>query len=158
MRVWTVHAREVPPASRGQGPAEPGASNPWAPPAAVPASPPRPASGDPVALVPEGFSWAAFFLSVIWLLWHRLWLVALLFAVLSFALGALLPVALAGPVQLALAVLLGAHAHDLRRGALARKGLQEVGVVAARDQDAALARLLAERPDLAAPLSRAALA
>lgn len=159
MRVWTVHARQERPLTGGPG--EPGMPNPWAAPGAtVPAVAPtsRLTPGDPVALVPEGFSWAAFFLSVIWLLWHRLWLAALLFAVLGFALAALLPMALAGPAQLALGFLLGAHAHDLRRRALARRGLAELGVVAARDQDAALARLLAERPDLAAPLARAALA
>jgi hypothetical protein len=52
-------------------------------------------------------------------------------------------------VALALQFLRAAHAQDLRRAALARRGRPAAHVVAAADQDAALARLLDARPDLA---------
>ncbi len=41
------------------------------------------AADDGFVLVKDGFCWPAFFLSTIWALWHRLWLVALLIAVAS---------------------------------------------------------------------------
>jgi hypothetical protein len=132
MRVWTVHTRAVP--------AEGGAA------------------AEPVVLLREGFAWGAFFLTVLWLLWHRLWLAALLALLATLAIGALLPPWASMPAGLALGVLLGAHGQDLRRRALARRGLAEVGVVTAPNREQALARLLDQRPDLAAPLARAALA
>ncbi len=33
---------------------------------------------DDVVLVKDGFSWPAFFFSLIWALWHRLWFFALI--------------------------------------------------------------------------------
>jgi hypothetical protein len=58
----------------------------------------------------------------------------------------------------ALQFLLGCHARDLQRRALARRSFEQVGVVVERDEERALARLLAERPELAAVWGRAALA
>ena len=58
------------------------------------------------------------------------------------------------PVALALQFLVGAHAQDLRRAALARRGWRAAHVVAAADEDLALARLIDARPEFA----RAALA
>ena len=158
MRVWTVHT--LPDAEEGPDGAGPVRADAEAPP---PPPPPagkrrrRPAS--PVVLVREGFAWAAFFFGVLWLLWHRLWLAALLYLLLAFALGALLPAGAPGAAAaLALQFLLGAHANDLRRRALAHLGYRQSGVVAERDTDLALARVLAQRPALVAPLARAALA
>jgi hypothetical protein len=174
MRVWTVHVRpplpeaaapaavatpagQVGPGTEAQGPQ----AGPWpATRGSVPATRPAAATpaAEPVVLVREGFSWPAFFLSLLWLLWHRLWLAALVYAVATLLIALLLPPGLALPANLALTFLLGAHAHDLRRRALARRGYAEVGVVTAADRDHALARLLAERPDLVAPVARTALA
>jgi hypothetical protein len=110
-----------------------------------------------VVLVREGFSWLAFLFNVLWLLWHRLWLAALGYLVLAVLVGALLPGGGVGfAAGLALQFLLGAHANDLRRWALARRGYAQAHVVAERDQDAALARLLAQRPDLAGLWARPA--
>jgi hypothetical protein len=46
------------------------------------------------------------------------------------------------PLGLALHLLLGFHAEDLRRAALARRGWRQAGLVAERDADLALARAL----------------
>jgi hypothetical protein len=135
MRVWTVHVQPIPATGTAGGRA------------------PRRA---PV-LVREGFSWGAFLFGPLWLLAHRLWLPALLWfaaaAVLillaRFGGAALLP---------ALQFLLGCHARDLQRRALARRGYAQAHVVAERDEELALARLLAARPELAAAWGRAALA
>ncbi len=69
-------------------------------------------------------------------------------ALFAAALIALAPQEWRAALGLALAVLLGLFGHDLRRWSLARRGFLLAHVVAARDQDEAMARLLAARPDL----------
>jgi len=148
MRVWTVHT--------GRGAAKAGAADP-ARPDPVPEAGHDTAARPPV-LVPEGFSWLAFFFSLLWLAWHRLWLAALGYLALALVLGLVLPPGPGFVAGLALQFLLGAHAHDLRRRKLARRGYVQTGVVAAPDQDRALARLLEARPELTGPLALAAMA
>ena len=60
----------------------------------------------------------------------------------------LLPEAAGGVVTLALHILAGMEARDLRRARLARRGMPAVAVVAAPDLDTAWFRLMRERPDL----------
>ncbi len=112
---------------------------------------------EPVRLVREGFAWGACLLGPLWLLGQRLWFGALAW-VAAAVLIALLPDRAVVPLLLGLCLLTGAHGLDLLRHKLARRGFATFGVVAAPDEAAALARLLAERPDLSAPLARAALA
>ena len=105
-----------------------------------------------LVLVNEGFCWPAFLFSVVWALWHRLWLVTLItvfaLVVLAFA------VAVAGPAAAGLALIIGVVANDLRRWTLKRRGFVETGVVAGRDRDAAERRFLEGDPGLAADLRR----
>ncbi len=132
MRDWTVH---VPPALDREG---------------------RPSRRAPV-LVREGFSWGAFLFGPFWLLARRLWLAALLWLVAAAAVALLAPASAAVALP-ALQFLLGCHARDLRRRALARRGYAQAHVVAERDEERALARLVAARPELASAWGRAALA
>ena len=99
-------------------------------------------------LIKESFSWLGFFFSVFWALWHRLWFVALGIVLLNALIGLL--VVLIGLDQLSqmiisfgIAVLIGFTANDLRRWTLARKGFDQVAVIAAEDDEMALARYLA---------------
>ncbi|MCS6932016.1 MAG: DUF2628 domain-containing protein [Acetobacteraceae bacterium] len=131
MRVWTIHA-------------------PAAPPASVPVTAPR----GPVALVREGFSWLALLAPLPWFLWQRMWLVAALWTSAAVIAALLLPEALLPWVAAAVQILTAFHARDLQRWTLARRGLVPQGVIAARNLDAAIARLAELRPDL----GRAALA
>lgn len=103
-----------------------------------------PDAAEPV-LLREGFSVWALLFGPLWLLWHRCWLAALGALVLAVALAFLMP-----PLTLALAVLLGLHGQDLRRWTLARRGWRLAHVVMARDEEAALARLLSRAPMLRA--------
>jgi len=149
MRLFTVHA---PLASRRAEPSRPADIFAGGRPAQARAS--VPVTGSPVApgrvaLVPEGFSWWAAILPPLWLLWHRQWLALVLFLALWVLLGLLLPNAIEGWVMLALHLLLGWHAQDIRRWTARRQGLSEIAVIAAPDEDAAMLRLLAERPELA---------
>ena len=131
MRVWTIHA-------------------PPAPPGSVPVTEPP----GPVALVREGFSWGALLLPLPWFLWQRMWLVAVLWTAAAVIAALLSPREVLPWAAAAAQLLLGFHARDLKRWTLARRGLPAQGVVAARDLDAAIARLAESRPDL----GRAALA
>lgn len=122
MRVWTVHV----------------------PPEAI--SLPRAASLEsrlrlPV-LVPEGFAWAALLFGPLWLLRHRLWLATVIHLAMLAIIAALVPGLALLPAVLAVQVLLGAQAQDLRRHGLARRGFVEAQVVVERDADRALARAL----------------
>ena len=128
MRVWTVHTAST----------------------VIPARTP--------VLVREGFSWGAFLFSLPWLLLHRLWLAALLWLVLAVGLLLLLPAPAGVVAVLAGQFLLGCHAPDLRRWGLRRRGYDGLHVVAERDEDRAVARLLEVRPELARAWARAALA
>lgn len=121
MRVYTVH---VPPAAEGAGPAQP-------------------------ALVREGFCWPAFLFAPLWLGWRRLWWPLLAWAAVTLALAAT-DWAWGGYLELAVQLLLGFEANNLRRWDLARRGWQEAGVVTAPDADTAFARFADAQPAMAA--------
>lgn len=142
MRVWTVHTPPEAPRLARDEQDMPAAGRPARPP----------------VLVREGFAWLAFFFALPWLLWHRLWLETVIYLGLVAILAALVPAGAALPVALALQFLLGAHARDLQRWSLARRGYVQAHVVAERDADRALLRLIEAQPDLAPALARAALA
>ncbi len=110
-------------------------------------------------LVKEGFSWPAFFLGVIWALWHRLWIEAAALIALFLAAGVILDSLEPGEsiqlaVMIAIAVLIGASGNNWRRESLRRRGFVDAGVVAGPDTENALCRYLDLRA-LAAPDSSA---
>jgi len=102
----------------------------------------------PPVLVREGFSWGAFIFGPFWLLAQRAWIAGVLVLCAFVAISVLAAEPARSLLNLALAWLLGLTGHDLRRGALERRGYLLAHVVAAGDGDSALARLLARRPDL----------
>ena len=99
-------------------------------------------------LVREGFSLGALIFGPLWLAAHRAWIPA----VVSFLLTILFPLLMRPPTSivlvLGLALLLGFSGRDLVRWSIARRGYLESSIVAGRNQDEALERLLAGRPDL----------
>ena len=108
--------------------------------------PPRfgPLDADPVT-VKEGFNWTAAIFTVLWALWHRMWLVAIGLLAASAAIGGAAAVLGLGPeskaaLSLGYAVLVGFHANDWRRGSLGRRDYEDAGIVAAPRADAALRR------------------
>ena len=107
-----------------------------------------------VVLIKEGLSWPAFFFSVLWALWKRLWLAALGLGLANVVLSGLVLILDLGPVgQLAVslggAAVIGYVGNDLWRWTLARRGFIEAGVVAAADRESALQRFLDSEPTLA---------
>ena len=110
-----------------------------------------------VVVVKEGFCWPAFFLSVLWALWNRLWLAAALFlsAQVLVNLGVYLfrPDPLGqGILSLGLAVIFGYVANDLRQQKLSRQGFALSAVVNGKNSDQAYSRFLDHEPALAADL------
>ncbi len=107
--------------------------------------------GRPPVLLAEGFSWGALILGPFWLLANRAWVAGVL-ALCGFVIvAAALPGPAAASVLVALAWALGLFGRDLCRWSLANAGYTLVHVVAAPDEDSALARLLERRPDLIGP-------
>jgi len=112
----------------------------------------------PPALIPERFTSLAALFALPWLLLHRIWWAAGGLVGIALLLAALLPPGVALVAVAGVQVLVGCHAQDLRREALRMRGWTQSNVVLARNEDDAIARLLAAKPELAAPWAKAALA
>ncbi len=99
-------------------------------------------------LLREGFCWAAFFFGIFYFLWHRAWN-ALVVNVAALVVAVIVARAChsAAPL-LGLLVLQGVLGRDLLRWGLAMHGYVPGPIVAARDADSALARLIDQRVDL----------
>ncbi len=100
-------------------------------------------------LVREGYTWRAAIFGPLWFLAHRAWIPAAL-SLCLVVITALQPDPVQSALMLVIAWAQGLFGHDLVRWSLARRGFREEHVLAARDEDAAFARLLAARPDLLA--------
>lgn len=86
----------------------------------------------------DGFSWGAFLFTPLWLLYRRLWLAFVAFAVLIAALQVGLRFAGVGPsgrvaTGVLIALLIGFEAASLRRWTLMRRGWHELGTVIGAD-------------------------
>ena len=122
-----------------------------------------------IAFVRDGFSFWAFLLGPLWMLWHRLWLVLLGYCMLVAAIHfGLLKIAASpgvrGAVWLLMAILVGLEASSLRRWTLRRRDWADIGVVVADDLNMAERRfydawttgadILAPAPPAAPPARR----
>ena len=95
-------------------------------------------------LIRDGFSWLAFLLPPLWLLWQRLWIEALLAFVTLGLLSAISELAgfgLAGwSLTLLVSLYVGLEGQAMRVNALRRRGWRDWGVVSADRFDDAEAR------------------
>ncbi|MFO1120304.1 MAG: DUF2628 domain-containing protein, partial [Rhodospirillales bacterium] len=112
-----------------------------------------------IRLVKEGFCWPAFFFSIIWALWCRLWLAAAGILAAELVLRGVLELLGAdaltqGVISFAFAMLLGVLGNDIKRWTLFRSGYLQVAVVTGSNRDAAERRFWDDRPSLAADLVR----
>jgi hypothetical protein len=98
-------------------------------------------------LLRDGFSFVAFLLPAPWLLFHRLWIEALLAIAVTLAiaaLGSLAGFGSAAPLlSLLVSLYVGLEATTLRMAALRRRGWRDWGVVEARDHGEAELRFAA---------------
>lgn len=94
--------------------------------------------GEDVILVKDGFSWPAFFLAPIWLIYKRMWIVLAFYVAVAIALTVLAEMALAPDSavfvgNLAVNLLLGLEGNDLYRWTLARRRYREQAAVVGHD-------------------------
>lgn len=99
-------------------------------------------------LVREGFSAGALVFGPFWLAWHRAWIPAGVAFCLSFLIPALTDPPASVVLGLAMHLLLGLSGRDLIRWSLRERGFTLTDIVAARNEEEAIAKLLTERPDL----------
>ncbi len=84
--------------------------------------------------VRDGFYFSAFVVAVLWMLWHRMWLVLLIYIVVALGLDygmyyAGIDATAISLVQLFLVLLIGIEAATLRRFTLKRRGWKNIAVV-----------------------------
>jgi hypothetical protein len=94
------------------------------------------------AFVRDGFSFWAFLLTPLWMLWHRLWLVFTSYIIVAIALqvGLVLigaPLAVRITVWVLLSLLIGFEAATWRRFGLSRRRWKNVGIVVGDDRESA---------------------
>ena len=99
-------------------------------------------------LVPELFSWGALILGPLWLLLRGVWIAAVLSGAILFLACTVPPPALRPLLAVGVMVLLGLLGNDLRRWHLGFRRFRLDCVVAGRNRDEALYRLLSLRADL----------
>lgn len=103
---------------------------------------------DEVTFVRDGFAFLAFLIPAAWLLWHRLWIEALVAIAVAVGLAMLRAAPgflVAAPLlSLLVSIFFGFEGAALRLAALRRRGWRDVGVVEADDMEAAEIRWLAE--------------
>lgn len=109
----------------------------------APQGAPTLAAADRVALVPQGFSWPAFFFGPWWLLAKGLWRALLGWFAVTALMGAAYaligaPYPALAAAQLMIALYLGLEGARLRSNALARGGRPLADLVAASDDQVAL--------------------
>jgi hypothetical protein len=111
--------------------------------------------------VRDGFSFWAFLFGPLWMLRHRMWMVFVLYVVISLVLGGLVAVmgasdALIFATGLLISLWVGLEAATLRRFTLRHRGFTEAGVISGEDREAAERRffdvwLHQDRPAQARP-------
>lgn len=127
---------------------------------------PTDATPDPdrFMFVRDGFYFWAFLLTALWMLWHRLWLVLLIYVVVAVGLEyamhyAGVATAAVSLVELLLGLLVGIEAGTLRRFTLARRGWRNIGVVSGNNIEIAERRFfdtwVRSAPGTSAPPSTA---
>ncbi len=103
--------------------------------------------------VREGFSWGAFFFSVLWALRYRMWLTAIFIFAVSVALNVASVVLQIDPITesalgVALALIIGWEGNDWRRRSLNRRGYVTAAVIAAENLLEAERRFFARTADV----------
>ena len=94
---------------------------------------------DRLAFVKEGFAWPAFFVPLLWLIYHRMWIefvvLLLVYIALQLAFGTdTQGQTLAACASLAIGILFAFEANDLRTASLERRGYRFAGVASGRDR------------------------
>jgi hypothetical protein len=92
------------------------------------------------AFVRDGFSFWAFSAAALWMLWHRMWLVLLIYVAVAVGIDTAMyyagvPTAIIIVIGLLGSVLIGVEASTLRRFALDSGGWEKIGIVSGHDRE-----------------------
>jgi hypothetical protein len=101
---------------------------------------------DRFRFIKEGFCWPAFAIAIPWLIWHRMWLVLILYVLVTvavFALAGHAPLPVAWTAMVLFGVLVGLEGNNLRRWTLERRGFRFLGVAGGDRRDEAEYRFFA---------------
>ena len=90
--------------------------------------------------VRDGFSFWAFAAAALWMLWHRMWLVLLIYVAVAVGIDTAMyyagvPTGIIVVVGLLGSVLIGVEASTLRRFALDSGGWEKIGIVSGHDRE-----------------------
>jgi len=101
-----------------------------------------------IVFVRDGFSFWAFLIAPVWMLWHRMWLVLLGYVIVLAAADAALSALGASSIAfsvigLFISILVGLEASTLRRFSLRRRGFRNIGIVSGADREDAERRFFA---------------
>jgi len=121
--------------------------------------PDDPQSPERFAFIKDGFSWPAFFVPILWILWHRLWLALvwyIVFVLLVAWTGRLTTEGTAFAVAILGSLLLGLEGNNLRRLAVEGRGWGEIGSSFGRNIGEAEARFFTSGDSGLDPLDRRA--
>ncbi len=104
-----------------------------------------------VIFLKEGFSWPAMIVPLLWMLYHRMWLVAVGYVVLSGGVAMLGQLfgsneTSAAIIGFGFGLIVAFEANGLRRWYLQRSGYRQVATVAEKNLPLAEARYFAARP------------
>jgi hypothetical protein len=102
--------------------------------------------------IKEGFNWAAFILSLLWAVYNRLWVWAVLIAVANGCLTWFLFLSRGDFVAqttafMALAVIIGWMSNDVKRKSLVKRGFKEAAILLADGKKTAIARYVVMATD-----------
>lgn len=94
------------------------------------------------AFVRDGFSFWAFLTAALWMLWHRMWLVLLIYVIVAAGIDvamyyANVPSVVVATVSILISILIGIEAATLRRFTLMRRGWKDVGIVSGKNLEEA---------------------
>ena len=109
-----------------------------------------------IVFVRDGFSFWAFLIAPLWMLWHRMWLVLLGYVVVLAAVDTALSAIGASRtamsvIGLLISLLVGLEASTFRRLSLRRRGFRNIGIVSGADREDAERRFFGSWLDDAGP-------
>jgi hypothetical protein len=112
-----------------------------------------------VAVLKEGFSWPAFFFTIIWAFWCRLWMATIIFILAQVALYLFFNIIQLnqlsqGIVFIGLAVMFGYLANEIHQLKLSKEGFELFAIVKGKNKDQALDQFLRNFPIIASELNR----
>ena len=112
-----------------------------------------------IVFVRDGFSFWAFLIAPLWMLWHRMWLVLLGYVVVLAAVDTALSAIGASRtamsvIGLLISLLVGLEASTLRRVSLRRRGFRNIGIVSGADREDAERRFFGSWLTMLGPAAR----